>query len=261
MVEACRARKIWFGAGDMYRNFSQLWKARAMIEAGELGEVQSINLYQSTNEISGGGCQGLSVMRMFAHDAEVEWVTGWVTGDPTSDEDQGAGGYVRFANGIEGFIHCKPSAKQGIEVLCAQGLFFSDWFSFHLWKTAAGKADRGADLKEVEGLFPDSGIGDQSRDTEGWKINRRNQESVQAIVDSLEKGIEPRSSGDNGRRVLEMAIALRESHRRGFAPVRLPLSDRTLKIVPHRSRLLNKKDLVGKDEYKKQIDSVVKPKP
>src|SRR5262249_37192278 len=123
MVEACRSRGILFAAGDMYRNYPQLWKARAMIDAGELGAVESMNLYQATDEISGGGCQGLSVMRMFARDSEVDWVTGWVKGDPASDEDQGAGGYVRFKNGIECFIHSNRGAKQGIEVLCSKGVF------------------------------------------------------------------------------------------------------------------------------------------
>ncbi len=56
---------------------------KRLIDAGEIGEVQSINLYQSTNEISGGGCQGLSVLRLFA--ADVDWVTGWCQGDPTDD--------------------------------------------------------------------------------------------------------------------------------------------------------------------------------
>ena len=72
MVEACRSRGILLAAGDMYRNYPQLWKARAMIDSGELGAVESMNLYQATDEMSGGGCQGLSVMRMFARDAEVE---------------------------------------------------------------------------------------------------------------------------------------------------------------------------------------------
>ena len=65
--------------------------------------------------------------------------------------------------------------------------------------------------------------------------------------------IEPRSSGDNGRIVLEMAIALRESERRGFSPVKLPLEDRGLKIIPARSRLHYKKEVYGKEWYAEQM--------
>ena len=92
MVEETSARGIAFASGDAYRNMPQHWKVKALIDSGELGPVQSINLYQPTNEISGGGCQGLSVLRLFADDADVEWVTGWCADDPWSNDDQNMGG-------------------------------------------------------------------------------------------------------------------------------------------------------------------------
>ena len=49
-----------------------------MIEADEIGEILSINLYDATSTISGAGCQGLSLMRMFAWDADVDQVVGHV---------------------------------------------------------------------------------------------------------------------------------------------------------------------------------------
>jgi predicted dehydrogenase len=260
MVEACRSRGIPLAAGDAYRNFPQLWKAREMIGAGELGEVRSINLYQPTDEISGGGCQGLCVMSMFASDADVDWMVGWVSGDPFSDEDQGAGGYIRFVNGVEGFIHYRPVAKKGVEVLCVRGIFFSDWYSFRLWKATGEKEpSRWDDLREVEGLFPNSGVGDRSYDEEGWRTpGTRNKAGVQAIIDALENGTEPACSGEAMRRALEIGIALRESHRQGHAPIKLPLQDRSLKIVPHKSRWLNKKEVYGREWYVEQIRSWTK---
>ncbi len=248
MVEECGSRGIAFAAGDAYRNFHQLWEARRVIESGDIGEVQSINLYQATNEISGGGCQGLSVMRMFAWDADVAWVTGWVRDDPFSDEDQGMGGYVRFANGIECFIHFKEAAKKGIEVVCSKGVFWSDWSTFRLWKLD------GSELKEEEGLFEDAKPWGPGLDDEGWvSMSTRQADSIQSINDALEKGIEPRCSGDNMRKVLEIAIALRESHRNNHAPIRLPLEDRSLKIIPAKSRLLYKKEVYGKEWYATQM--------
>jgi hypothetical protein len=78
---------------------------------------------------------------------------------------------------------------------------------------------------------------------------------VQSIVDALELNIEPRSSGDNGRKVLEMAIAIRESHRGGHAPVKLPLADRTLRLFARKSRMENKKPIFGREAYMKQVSS------
>ena len=71
-VEACAANNvIWYG-GHTFRNYTQFWKAREMIEAGEIGEVQSINLYDANGQ---GGCHSISVMRMFAGDADVAAVS------------------------------------------------------------------------------------------------------------------------------------------------------------------------------------------
>ena len=146
---------IAFASGDAYRNMPQHWKVKRLIDAGEIGEVQSINLYQSTNEISGGGCQGLSVLRLFA--ADVDWVTGWCQGDPTDDGDQNMGGYVKFANGVDAFIHNKRTPLEGIEVLCSEGVYHSSWHSGHLWSGQAHKK-----LVEEEGFFDEFG------NTEDW---------------------------------------------------------------------------------------------
>ncbi len=253
MVEACRSRGIKLASGDLYRNFFQLWDAKRIIDSGEIGEVQSISM------IGGSGpewdIQGLSVTRMFADDAEVAWVIGWVTGDPFSDHDQGQAGYIRFVNGIEAFRHRNDTDKKGLEVLCSRGVFYTDWYSFHLWKADPGaERPRWASLKEVEGLFPDSGIGERTYDANGLRLpGNRQIATTQSVVDALEENIEPRGSGDNGRKCLEIAIALRESHRRGHTPVRLPLEDRSLKIIPPMSRWLNKKPQMGAEAYAESI--------
>ena len=260
MVEECRSRGIPFACGDAFRNYPQFWQAKEMIDAGELGEVRIINLYQPTAEISGGGCQGLSVMRLYADDADVDWVVGWVAGDPWSDEDQNMGGYVRFGNGIEAHIHSKPSARRGVEVICERGVFFSDFHSFHTWKLdEAAEPTNGQrfQLQEMEGRFQDTGIDDITYDSEGWRVtSTRTAASVQSIVDAVETGTEPRTSGDNMRRVLEIAIALRESHRRGHSPVKLQLEDRTLKLCPKKWRLLNKKEVFGEDRYRERFEVI-----
>ena len=263
MVEACRSRGIKFSAGDLDRNFADYWKAKEIIDAGEIGEVQSINiLYGSGIEMSGGGCQLFSLMRMFAGDADVSWVIGWVADDSVSDYDQGVGGYVRFVNGVECFLHRSRNAKNGTEVLGSRGVFYSDGSFLHLWK-----ADEGTErptwhkLKKVEGVFSDSSIWEvpYEYDQAGWKWpGNRQMSTVQSMVDALEKDIAPRSDGDNGRKVLEIAIALRESHRRGHCPVRLPLEDRSLKIIPFPFRLVGKKIARGKEAYAQQISIYTK---
>lgn len=258
MVEECRSRGIKLACGDLERNLPDYWKAREIIESGELGEVQTINILSgSGTQMSGGGCQNFSLMRMFAGDADVAWVIGWVADDPMSDYDQGVAGYVRFVNGVECFMTRTPNARFGIEVLCSRGVFYSDGQYLHLWKTE-GAPDRptSATLRKVEGVFPETPLhqGFGTYDEEGWeRPGPRQEATVQSVIDSLEDDIEPRGSGDNGRKVLELAIALRESHRRNHTPVRLPLEDRSLRIIPVPGRWLNKKEVYGREWYAKEI--------
>ncbi|MBM3933702.1 MAG: Gfo/Idh/MocA family oxidoreductase [SAR202 cluster bacterium] len=267
MVDECRSRGIHFSAGDAYRNFEQVWQARAMMRppAGQdashtpqpfdLGEVRSIHLYQATDEISGGGCQGLSVTRMFAWDSDVDWLTGWVRDDPYSNYDQGMGGLIRFRNGIEAYVDYYSSSKKGIEVICTKGFFFTDWYTFRVWKSKTGKeTNRFDELEEAPGYFAPGIAAERKRDSQGRMIpGKRQMDDIQSIVDAIEKGIELRCSGGNMRKVLEITLAMRESARRNQAPVRVPLEDRSLAIYPHVSRWLNKKEVFGAEKYAQEI--------
>ena len=252
MVDETASRGIAFASGDAYRNMPQHWKVKALIDSGEVGPVQSINLYQPTNEISGGGCQGLSVLRLFADDADVDWVTGWCDDDPWSNHDQNMGGYVKFANGTDAYVHNKPSPRNGIEVVCEKAVYHTNWTEGHLWR-----GDPYGKIAEDETFFDEFGGTD-----DGWTTpsGTRQKGGIISIVDSLDKGIEPRCSGANMRKVLEIAIGFRESHRKGFSAVRFPIEDRSLKIVPAQGRWLNKKEVYGEEAYAKMIGaSVSKP--
>ena len=257
MVEECRSRGVWYACGDVERNWSYYWKAREILESGELGEVQSINYFS----VSPGrwDVQGISLMRMFAFDADVDWAIGWVHKDQVSDHDTGGyAGHVRFTNGIDGYLHRKPSARVGFEVLCDRGLFRSDMRFMHMWK-AEEDPDRPSRsvLTEMDGLFPTEsfqGITVGDYDDEGWRHpGTRCLHTINALIDSVEQGIEPRGNGDNGRKALEITIALRESHRRGHTPVQLPLEDRDQTMILGRGGPLDKKPVYGREKYMGQL--------
>jgi hypothetical protein len=76
---------------------------------------------------------------------------------------------------------------------------------------------------------------------------------VQALVETLDDGTPlPVTTGDDLRHALEIAIALRESARRGGTPVTLPLADRSLAFYPEKSRW-HKKAVYGRDWYMEQL--------
>ena len=183
-------------------------------------------------EMSGGGCQRFTLMRHFAGCAEVAWMMGWVSDDPLSDHDQGGAGYVRFTNGIEAFIYGDKDARgRGYEVACEGGVFRSDDNLVGLYRHVEGDGASWDKLEKIEGVLPEGRIYGEPR---GY-------------------GEDPPGSGENGRKVLEMAIALRESHRQGYAPVKLPLVDRNLRIIPSPARMYNKKPIFGREKYMDQV--------
>lgn len=259
MVDACRERSIKLGCGDLERNHHYYEEAMTRIRAGEVGRVRSIGFNQgSGTQLSGGGCQIFGLIRLFADDADVDWITGWVSTDPWSEYDQGGAGYIRFVNGVEAFIHRMDTARYGFEVLCERGRFTSDNMFVRMYTndpseprpTLTNARETASAFSDELGIHGDFG----TIDDEGWeRPGNRQRATVQSMIDALDRDIEPRGNGDNGRKVLEMAIAIRESHRRGHAPVKLPLADRSLRLIPHPSRMYNKKEVLGRAAYAKEI--------
>ena len=142
--------------------------------------------------------------------------------------------------------------------MCERGVFFSDGALLQMYKTRDGvERPLFSNLEKVEGIFSETSVlheGFGKMDEQGWEFGGpRQHATIQSIVESLQLDIEPRSNGDNGRKVLEIAIALRESHRRGHEAVRLPLADRRLRIIPVPSRWLNKKEVYGREWYLEEI--------
>ena len=262
MVEACRSRGIYFAAGLVSRNYPEYWKARELIEAGEIGEIASINIYDKNGQ---GGCHSINVACHFAGDADVDWVVGWAEGDPFSDYEEGhregeagfkgLGGYIRFSNGVECFSHVKNSVRsrqgeagRGLEVVCSHGVLYNDSRGLRLLKTTDGNL---ANLVEVSGLFEDTRAGKIAYDEEGWRIpTPGTTASVQALVDSLETGVPLKlTTGEDLRKALEICITMRESHRQTYSPIKLPLEDRSLKMFPINARWNYKKEVYGRERY------------
>ena len=257
MVAACEANGIPWQGGNVDRSISQLWEARALIEAGEIGEVLSINLYEMTMQ---GGCQGLSVAHMFAQDADIDWVTGWTNGDPfgeSDDEYLGIGGYVRYANGVECFIHARTGAMRGLIVTGTEGVYVTDKRHHRFYhKSDTSDADLLSNLQydDSKTFKPFRPHAEGGYDDEGWLYpGDRLVNSMQSIVDAITLGIEPRTSGQVQHKSFEATVAMRESARQGHAPIKLPLPDRSLTLKPQIWRWMNKKELFGEERYAQEI--------
>ena len=262
MVEACGARGVPLAAGLVISSHPDYRKAFELAASGDIGQVRRIHLYDGNGQ---GGCHGLNLARKFAAMAPVESVVGWVEGDAHSDfeepyeaGDSGfgrIGGVIRFADGVECFSSWQDISWRGIEVVGTEGLICNHnntSLGLRLFRVDDSCAGR---LTEVTGLFDQKPRPERDYDADGWRDpGDPMRRIVQALVETLDDGTPlPVTTGDDLRHALEIAIALRESARRGGTPVTLPLADRSLAFYPEKSRWHYKKAVYGRDWYMEQL--------
>ena len=197
-------------------------EARRMVADGELGEILQITAYAQCN-LSHNGSHAIDTMRYLAG-GDVEWVFGEMESDEkaAADEDLMGNGYMVFDNGVRGFLRGTPTGAapwefdligdEGRIRSLAQGMETQ----YYRW-VPGGLRGRGLPARAPFPLpttIPSMGLA-----------------VIDDLVHCIDTGNQPRCSALDGRKALEIAIALRESHRRGGIRVDLPLADRSLQIL------------------------------
>ncbi|MCC6705877.1 MAG: Gfo/Idh/MocA family oxidoreductase [Thermomicrobiales bacterium] len=216
MVAAARAKGIVVGVGCT-RRWDPYWQMiRAQIENGELGDLLQVNVMGSAG-ISHNGSHMIDLIR-FLVDDDVAWVFGESESDElaASDDDHQVNGYLAFRGGVRSFIRTWSSGASdwSVEVVGTRGTIraFADGLETD-WIERSGRSDY------AKRFIP--------------RPQRINAPGVNAIYDlmaCIESGGKPACSGDDAVKALEIAIALRESHRAGGKRIDLPLADRSLLI-------------------------------
>ena len=65
MVQACESRNVVFAGGNLVRAMNEAQAAARRIRTGEFGALKGAGLHSWGGEISGGGCQHVSLLRLF----------------------------------------------------------------------------------------------------------------------------------------------------------------------------------------------------
>jgi predicted dehydrogenase len=219
MIAACREHGVTLAIGCT-RCWDAYWnRARELIDAGEIGRVLQVTGYGQAG-LSHNGSHLLTLVRYLAG-GDVRWVFGEMESDARAagDEDLMGNGYLAFDNGARAYVRTWPTggADWEFEVIGETGRIRSlaNGADFECWQAPAGR--HAAPLRRV---FP-----------RPQRIESPGVRAIRDLIHCLETGKEPNCSGDDARAALEVAIALRESHRRGGARVDLPLADRALQIL------------------------------
>jgi predicted dehydrogenase len=225
MVDACRDSGIILVTNAMRASDVYYRRARALIDAGELGQMLQVTGYGAGN-LSHMGVHLIGAMCVLAGGSErVQWLVGECESDAKAagDADLRGNGYLAFENGVRGFFRMLPSgpATWTINAIGETGVISirnaNEGYEFELWRM--GQAVTGTQETPVRHVFP--------RPQQIWSAGVG---QVKDIIACIETGKQPNCSGEMGRHLLEIAIAVRESHRRGNARVDLPLPDRSLYI-------------------------------
>lgn len=221
MIAACERNGVLLVVNHPFRFSPLLRRARALVDAGEIGAVGVANGY------SGGGMMHVGThtfdaLRYLAGDVAEVWAD---VPNYRPESDLPATVSLRFASGAGGQADHVHRVQSGFEV---RGTAGSISVSTHVgdgW------------LSRLAPFAPDATRAYPSRLTvepiEGAHDGQSpTQRLLRELHATLATGAPFASTGYDGRAALELGIACYQSHLAG-GPVRLPLADRSLR-VPNR---------------------------
>ncbi len=197
-------------------------QTRKLIEHGALGELLQINAFGQCG-LSHNGSHLIDTVRYLAG-SDVTWVFGEMESDEAAagENDLMGNGYLAFANGTRGFLRGMPTgpAFWEFDVIGSEGrvrLVNNNATTEYTVMATDSSSGRKVPMQTA---FP-------------WPtvIVGTGVTIVRDLIQAIETGNAPRCSGEDGRSALEIAVALRQSHRQGGAKVNLPLADRSLGIL------------------------------
>ena len=223
MVAACQEAEVIFAGGNLQRAMSQVQEAAGWLHAGEFGEPRGASVHSWGGEISGGGCQHISVLRLLTR-AEVAEVIAW--GKPEealrSEKDSSliVNALFRLSNGLECSVFGEQTPKKGVDVWTDTALVSWDWGPPEIF---VGFDDSGARSRLDRPYTP--------LEYPRFSYLATSILSFIAAVEASDPEL-LHVSGHDLRQALEVAIAAKFSALNGSVPLKLPLEDRSLTLYP-----------------------------
>ena len=238
MVEACERRGVVFGGGNLQRARGDLQEAARWIRRGDFGAVTGAAVHRwGGGEISGGGCQHVSVLRLLV-DAEVAEVVAW--GKPAhklapDEDDAGLAIHARFtmSDGLSVPVFADETPHSGVDLWTDAALIRWEWDATTIY---AGSDAGGRRIPLQRSFTP----------VEYPRFSYLGT-AIGSFLDAVRTGSELWISGHDLRQALEVAIAAKRSAALGSVPVALPLEDRSLTLRPRAYRWLGG-DVTGSEQ-------------
>lgn len=222
MVAVCRQQGVALAVNCARRWNPFFSTTRRLVEAGELGKLLQVNGYGQCS-LSHNGSHLIDTVRYLAG-GQVSWVFGEMESDEAaaSDHDLMGNGYLAFDNGVRAYVRGMPTgaARWEFDVIGERG---------RVRLAADGQQTEWYRL--IEGGLRNVGVPAQTPLPLPATMPGMGLIIIDDLIHAIETGQPPRCSGEDGRAALEIALALRESHRQGGVKVTLPLTDRSLQMI------------------------------
>ncbi len=222
MVETCRAEGVAIAINCARRWNPFFSEARKLIDEGEIGDVLQVTVYAQCG-LSHNGSHAIDILRYMAG-GHVEWVFGEMQSDEAAagESDLQGNGYLAFDNGVRGYLRSTScgAAPWEVDVIGTTGRIRS-----------VNNAETFELIRVIPGGRRGRGVPAQCPFPIPVRMQGMGLTIVEDLINAIENGTSPKCSGEDGREALEVAIALRESHRRGGVKVELPVEDRSLQIL------------------------------
>lgn len=222
VITACRKSKIALAVNCTHRWRDSFTQARKMIDDGLIGDVIHVAGNMSCH-LSHNGSHLITRLTMFT-DAPIAWVAGEAESDDAvaSDNDFPGNGFFVCDNGVRGQFRGMHTGALDLtyDITGTEGMirFMDDSRVAELWKLETG-------LPGQRGQNPVRHFFRPSHEPRAAGIN-----TLYDLMACIKTGGDPSCTGEDAREALEVAIAVRESHRRGGGRIDLPIHDRSLGI-------------------------------
>ena len=225
-IGACKRANIALAINCTRRWQDDYLQVNALIDDGAIGDVVSVDSRSSCG-LSHNGSHLITTLTMYVPERAVSVVGEAELDEANPDNDFSGVGLIRFPGKVRGYVRAYDNGpnESSHDIVGTDGMIriINDARSIQIW-TAYEALEGHRQLRErrsfVRRHFPPP--------------VRRHSGGVNAVYDlihCIESGDDPRCSGEDAREALEIAIAIRESERRGNQPVDLPLADRSARII------------------------------
>ena len=216
MIQACKNAGATLMINHQRRWDNRYIELKRFIENGNIGALQSMQISLGGSRMCRSGTHMFDLALMLTGES-IKFGQGWLS-DP-DNFDPGGVGLFETVGGIRIFVDISAGMSHGfqIDLIGQEGMIkiLDGGFQFEYWSI-----DQSTEFQLMS----------KKHMPLNYSIQSPFLNAIDDLLNCIETGEKPDSSGENGKSAFEMITAIHQSHHSGRQIVDFPLKDKTLKI-------------------------------